>query len=170
VAAVHFHHFQDHPERVRMANIAQTVNVLQAMVLTDGARMLLTPTYHVFRMFKVHHDATALSMAVETPELAWNEQKYPALTASASRDASGKIHLSLSNASLDTAAKVRCLVRGAAVTRATGEVLAAEAMDAHNTFDLPESVKPRPLTNMTVKEGVLEMELPPKAVAVVELT
>ncbi|MEJ1971041.1 MAG: alpha-L-arabinofuranosidase C-terminal domain-containing protein [Lacunisphaera sp.] len=87
VAALNFHIFQAHADRVTMANIAQMVNVLQAMILTDKEKMLLTPTYHAFEMFKVHQGAMCLALTLTTPDYAFGGEKIPAVSASASRDA-----------------------------------------------------------------------------------
>jgi alpha-N-arabinofuranosidase len=94
-----------------MANIAQMVNVLQAMILTDGDRIVLTPTYHVFEMLKVHQGATSVPLEIETPNLPGIAEKIPTVSASASRDAAGRIHLSLVNTDPDSAATVACSVR-----------------------------------------------------------
>src|SRR5665213_191582 len=93
VAGLNFHIFQRHADRVVMANIAQLVNVLQSLILTDGPKMTVTPTYHVFEMFKVHQDATALPVDVQTPPYAFGGESIPAVSASASRDKAGRIHL-----------------------------------------------------------------------------
>ena len=97
-AALNFHIFHRHADRVVMANIAQTVNVLQAMILTDKEKMLRTPTYWVFEMFKVHQGGTVLPVELKSPDYAFGDQKIPALSASATRTADGKtVHLSLAN-------------------------------------------------------------------------
>jgi len=128
-----------------MANIAQMVNVLQAVVLTDGARMLLTPTYHVFEMLKGHQGATRLAVELETPAYAHEGESMPMLSASASRDSEGRLHLSLTNADPNRAARLTCRLLGARVSSVTGRVLTADAGNAINTFDAPETVAPRPL-------------------------
>ena len=97
VAGLTLNIFNNHCDRVQMANIAQTVNVLQAMILTDRRKMMLTPTYHVFEMYKVHHDATLLPTELAGPEYAFEDGKVPALNVSASRDGAGKVHVSLGN-------------------------------------------------------------------------
>src|SRR5699024_4863941 len=101
VAGVHLNIFNNHCDRVQMANIAQTINVLQAMVLTDGANMILTPTYHVFEMFKVHHDAQKLSVDLNVDELKSEEGTFPKISVSASKDKDGNINISLCNMDKD---------------------------------------------------------------------
>jgi alpha-N-arabinofuranosidase len=158
-----------HCRRVKMANIAQMVNVLQAMILTDGPKMLLTPTYHVFDMYQVHQDATLLPTDVTGPLYASGDETIPALSASASRDKAGKIHVTLCNLDPRQAASVGIEVAGAAVTGAGGRVLTAKAMNAHNTFDAPETVTPVPLKGIRRQGDALLVDLPARSVAVLEL-
>ncbi|MBX3751662.1 MAG: alpha-N-arabinofuranosidase [Opitutaceae bacterium] len=169
VAAINFHLFHRHADRIHMTNIAQTINVLQAMVLTDGPRLVLTPSYHVFEMFTVHHDATALPVTLTTPDYAFGEGKVPAVSASASRDAAGKVHVSLANAHPHAAITVACTVTGHRAAKVTGRVLTAAAMDAHNTFAAPETVKPATFTGATLTGDQLTVTLPAKSVVVLEL-
>ena len=110
-AACNLNIFNNHCDRVRMANIAQTINVLQAMILTDGEKMVLTPTYHVFDLFKVHQDALWIRTKVQSPDYAMGKEKLPAVNCSASIDAAGKMHVSLCNLDPGTSQKVSCLVR-----------------------------------------------------------
>ena len=112
VAGVTLNIFNRHCDRVRMANIAQTVNVLQAMILTDKEKMLLTPTYHVFEMYSVHHDATLLPSDLTCEDYQLGEQTIPALNVSASRDKAGKIHVTLCNLDPNTAKDVQCKLVG----------------------------------------------------------
>jgi len=167
-AALNFHIFHRHAGRVVMANIAQTVNVLQAMVLTDKEKMLLTPTYHVFEMYKVHQGATSLAVEVASPDYARGDQRIPAVGATASRDAAGKAHLSLVNADPNRAAAVDCELRGFAPGRVTGRILTAREMNAHNTFAAPTAVQPAPYSGASLQAGRLKAALPPKSVVVLE--
>ena len=169
VAALNFHIVQRHADRVVMANIAQTVNVLQAMILTDKEKMLLTPTYHVFEMFKVHQGATSLPIELTTPDYALGTEKIPAVSASASRDAAGRIHLSLVNTDPHAAVTVTCTLTGYAATAVTGRVLTAAVMDAHNTFAAPATVHPEPFTGAELAGGKLTVALPAKSVVMLEL-
>ncbi len=169
VAAINFHLFHRHADRIHMTNIAQTINVLQAMVLTDGPRMVLTPSYHVFEMYTVHQDATALPVTLTTPDYAFGDSKVPAVSASASRDAAGKVHVSLANAHPHAAITVACTITGHRAAKVTGRVLTAAAMDAHNTFAAPDTVKPAPFTGATLTGDQLTVTLPAKSVVVLEL-
>jgi alpha-L-arabinofuranosidase len=171
IAGVSLNVFNRHADRVRMANIAQTVNVLQAMILTEGSRMVLTPTYHVFDMYKVHQDATLLGAYVDAERLEAGAASLPAVEASASRDAEGRTHLSLCNLSADKEAAIEIEVRGApaAPKLARGRILAARATDAHNDFDHPDAVVPAEWEIGAVG-GKLSAKLPPMSVAVVEIS
>ncbi len=169
VAALNFHIFHAHCDRVRMANIAQTVNVLQAMILTDKEKMIVTPTYHVFEMYTVHHDATMLPVSVTAEPYTRDGRSIPRLSASASRDAQGRVHLSLVNLDARQPLPVVCRWEGLTPQRASGRVLTAAAINALNTFDQPRAVEPRPLEGITVRAGALELTLPARSVAVIRV-
>jgi hypothetical protein len=117
-----------------MANIAQTINVLQAMLLTDGEKMIRTPTYHVFAMYTVHHDATLLPTELTGPDYALGGDTIPGLSVSASRDAAGVIHVSLANLHPAQPVVVAAELRGARPRRITGRVLTADSAQAKH-FD-----------------------------------
>jgi alpha-N-arabinofuranosidase len=169
VAALNLHIFQRHADRVAMANIAQMVNVLQAMILTDGPRMVLTPTYHVFEMFKVHQGATFLPVDLTTPDYSMGAARIPSVSASASRGAGGLIHLSLVNTDPNRSVRVACAIAGAQPRSAVGRVLTATTMQAHNTFESPDAVRPAPFSDFVLSPGLLGVTLPAKSVAVLEL-
>jgi alpha-N-arabinofuranosidase len=166
VAALNFHVFHAHARRVQMANIAQMVNVLQAMILTDGPRMALTPTYHAFQMYVPFQGATTLPVEMKAPAYALDSVSVPAISVSAARDTAGKLQLGLVNLDARREAEVTVDVAGVQAKGATGKVLTARAMDAHNTFDAPDSVRPAPIKARRVG-GKLVLRLPPKSVAVV---
>jgi alpha-N-arabinofuranosidase len=169
VAGLHFHIFHNHNDRVHMANIAQTVNVLQSMILTDGSKMLLTPTYHVFDMYKVHQDAMQLSVHLQTEKYTHNGASIPKISASASRNAEGKSHLSLCNTDPNNAVNLVCDVHGIAMSKVTGRVLTDNDMTAHNTFDNPNRICPKPFNGATLTGNTLSVVLPSKSVVVLEL-
>lgn len=149
-----------------MANIAQTINVLQAMVLTDKWRMVRTPTYHVFEMYKVHQSATLVPVELETPDYGLGDALVPMLHASASRDASGRIHLSMVN--LDPNVPV-VVVASPGLPEVTGRILTAAAMNAHNTFDNPDAVVPAPFDSFAIQGNSIRVLLPAKALVVLEM-
>jgi alpha-N-arabinofuranosidase len=171
VAAVSLDIFNRHADRVRMANIAQMVNVLQSMILTQGDRMIVTPTYHVFEMYTVHQDATLLPTSIEGGEARYEYEgrSIPAVSATASRDREGKIHMTLTNLDPNRARTVSAEVQGATVTSVSGRVLTAGAITAHNTFEQPDAVHPAPFDGARVSGTQLTIELPAKSVVVLEL-
>jgi alpha-N-arabinofuranosidase len=169
VAGLSLNILNAHADRVHMANIAQTINVLQAMILTEGPRMLCTPTCHVFEMYKVHQDATLLPTALDAGSYALGKEQIPQLSASASRDAAGRIHVSLCNLHHEQPAEVACELRGAAGLSATGRVLTADAINAHNTFDKPDAVQPAPFKDLNLAAAGLTAKLPARSVVVLEI-
>ena len=169
VAGVTLNIFNDHCDRVKMANIAQLVNVLQSMILTDKERMLLTPTYHVFEMYKVHQDATLLPIELSAPDYKRDEKAIPSLHASASRDKAGRVHLSVINLDPHRDAQISVKVAGAQTGTITGRILTATTMDAHNTFDHPDAVKPAPFTGFERKGEEIAITLPSKSVVMLEI-
>ena len=169
VAGATFNIFHAHAGRVKMANIAQLVNVLQALILTEGEKMLLTPTYHVFDMYQVHHDATVLPLDLKTDDYAQGGERIPAVSASASRDAQGRVHLSLVNLDPRAAVAVEGTIEGAKLASVTGRVLTAPAVDAHNTFEAPNRVQPAAFGGATLRNSALTVQLPPRSVVVLAL-
>jgi alpha-N-arabinofuranosidase len=169
VAALNFHIFHRHHKRVQMANIAQTVNVLQAMMLTEGPKMILTPTYHAFEMCKVHQDTTYLPVEVESPEYEFGDDEIPALSVSASKADDGVVYVSLVNTHATDSVALNCELKGVDATKVSGRVLTADKLDAHNTFDNPEVVKPAEFKDCSVSGGVLKASLPPHSVVVLSL-
>jgi len=169
VAGLHLNIFNNHADRVRAANIAQTVNVLQSMVLTRGSEMVLTPTYHVFDLYQVHQEAVLLPLSIESDDYAFEGQSVPAVSASASRDAEGRIHVTLANLDPNRPRTIRAELRGAQPAGVTGRVLTATAMNAHNTFEHPAAVQPAPFRGARLTGAVLTVELPSKSVVALEL-
>ena len=159
VAAVNLNIFHRHADRVRMANIAQMVNVLQAMILTKGPQMILTPTYHVFHMFQPFQDATLLPTDLQAP----------GVSVSAARTATGTVAVALVNMDPHAAASVSLSINGVKAKAVKGEILTAAAMDAHNTFESPDAVKPTRFNGAALKDGKLSVALPAKSVVVLSL-
>ncbi|MEI7835020.1 MAG: alpha-N-arabinofuranosidase [Planctomycetota bacterium] len=169
VAAMTLDIFHKHARRVRLANIAQTVNVLQAVILTQEEKMLLTPTYHVFDMYKVHQDATLLPSHVAVEDYAFGAETIPAITASASRDAAGKVHVSMSNANPEQALDFSIQIRGQTVSSVMGKILTAKTITAHNTFEAPRTVRPATFDGVKLSRNKLTVKLPPRSVIVLEV-
>jgi alpha-N-arabinofuranosidase len=168
-AGIFLNAFNEHCRRVKIANIAQTVNVLQAMILTKGEKMILTPTYHVFEMYTVHHDATLLPVELQSHDYRFGNNSIPALNVSASKDSSGRIHISFCNLDPSNAAEVRCALDGAEPKKISGRVLTAETITAHNTFENPEAVKPASFSNCKLEGNVVKTTLPAKSVVVLSI-
>jgi alpha-N-arabinofuranosidase len=169
VAGIVLNVFNNHADRVKMANIAQMVNVLQSMILTDKEKMLLTPTYHVFEMYTVHQEAKLLPTDLQCADYEGGGNKIPGLSVSASQDAAGKIHVTLCNLNPNTPAEVSCELAGAKAKTLSGRMLTAGEINAINTFDKPENVKPAVFNGFKVSESGFTATLPGKSVVTLEL-
>ncbi len=128
--------------------------------------MVLTPTYHVFNMYKVHQEATLLPVVYEEKTYCYGEEEIPQLSISASQDAEGKIHLSYCNLSPSDSADLTCEIRGTQFSKVEGTLLTAGEMDAHNTFDHPEVVKPVSFNKATIMGNSISINLPPMSIVV----
>jgi alpha-N-arabinofuranosidase len=167
VAALNFNIFHRHTARLRMTNIAQTVNVLQAMILTDREKMILTPTYHAFEMYRPFQDSTFIPNAFRSmPNYSLGDFSVPRVSASTAISKDGALVVALVNLDPAEPIEVAASIEGFAAAAAEGRVLTAGAMDAHNTFEEPEVVKPVPI-EVELKGGKLGLELPAKSVTVV---
>ena len=166
VAALNFNIFHTYADRVRMTNIAQMVNVLQAMIITDKDKMLLTPTYHTYKMYIPFQDATSLPVAVDN-DVAYsvNGKAVPGISATAARAKDGKVYVALVNTHPTRASDVVLNVAGSSVGSVIGQVLTADTMDARNTFDTPQAIKPAPFSAKAA-DGKLTIKVPAKAVMV----
>ncbi len=156
--------FNRHCRRVHGANIAQTINVLQAMVLTVGERMLLTPTYHVFEMYVPHYDATHLPCYVDAGTLGEGDTVVPAISASASRADNGSVHVTMTNLSADRAVDVDVRLHGLNASVCDARVLTGDAMNSHNTFDAPDTVKPKAFDGISLTSGSATVSMPARSV------
>ncbi|TPG20009.1 alpha-N-arabinofuranosidase [Sphingomonas koreensis] len=165
VAALTLNIFHRHTDRVKLAAIAQMINVLQAMILTDGAKMLETPTYHVFHMYVPFQGATPYPATVKGPDYKDGDYAMPMVDVSAARGTDGKLYLSLVNLDPHRAAHV---VTGMSGT-ASGQILTGPAIDTHNTFDAPNTIHPVAYSG-TNSDGKLAFDLPAKSVAVVSVS
>jgi len=169
VAGITLNIFNAHCDRVKMANLAQTINVLQALILTDDDQMLLTPTYHVFDMYKAHQDATLLPSDLTSEEYESGENSIPALNVSTSKSADGSINLSIVNVHPTKAMPLDCEIRGDEVSSVSGRMLTAEALNDYNTFDEPEKVVPGTFDDAQIENGMLTVEIPAKSIVVLKL-
>ena len=171
VAAIHLNIFNNHCDRVGMANIAQTVNVLQSMILTEGNKMIKTPTWHVFRMYKGHHDAELLTCTVEGGDYCYGAEQISAISVSASRAADGCITVSLANCDHKAAHQIQLdLPLGETARKLSGEILTSVAPDAHNTFENPENIVPEDFKKAVLNGNIITCELPAHSLVVLTLS
>ena len=171
VASLSFDIFHKYTDRLRMANIAQMVNVLQAMILTDDqGGMVLTPTYHVFKMYNVHQDATFLPFELNcaTKEVGDN-RTLPLISATASKNDKGIIHISLSNVDADNAQEISINLDGSNKKSVSGEILTSGKLTDHNTFEQPDLVKLAAFSGAKISKGVLTVKLPAKSIVTLTL-
>jgi alpha-N-arabinofuranosidase len=169
VAGVNLNIFNQHCDRVKMAAIAQLANVLQAMILTDGAKMTVTPSYWVFEMFVPHHDATLLPSELQSMNYQFGTNAIPEISASASRDKAGKIHVTLCNLNPNQPAEVAVDLQGAKAQTISGQVLTAPEMNAHNTFENPDAIKPVDFSAFKTTDAGFTVTLPSKSVVALEV-
>ena len=169
IAGMTLNIFNNNADRVRLANIAQTVNVLQAVVLTQGAKMILTPTYHVFEMYNVHQDAVMLPLSISCQDYTFGNDKLPAVSASASKDKSGAVHISLVNIDMNKTQEVTINVRGMKASNVIGRILMSAKVQDYNTFDDPNKVKTAEFKGAMLKGDDLKVTLPPTSVVMLEL-
>jgi len=171
IAATTLDIFNQHCDRVRMANIAQTVNVLQAMILTKDDEMLLTPTYHVFNMYKGHQDAMFLPATLKTEDYEFEGQKIPAISSSVSMTGEGSVTLTCSNVNPNNAVELEASFVGKRLKKIKKAlVLTAGQVNSINSFKDPENVKPEPFKDAKIVSGEkLQIKLPPKSVVAIEL-
>jgi len=169
VAALSLNIFNKYTERVKMTNIAQVVNVLQAMILTDGPKMVLTPTYHVFEMYKVHMGATYLPMEIQCDSLVSNNKKIAAISSSASKDSKGLIHITLANIDPDKDQKIEIDLGNVKIVKVTGTILTAKTLEAHNTFDNPNAVSTTAFSGAKISKVGLTVKVPAKSIISIEL-
>lgn len=160
--------FNNHAERVRMANLAQCVNVLQAVILTDKTKMILTPTYYVMQMYNVHQDAKLLPLTINSPLYTFNGQNLPALSASASKDKNGLVHISLVNIDTKNSNSVEINLDELGVKSVTGTIIASSKLQDHNTFDNPTKIQITAFKGFENKKGKLQVVIPPFSVVTLE--
>ncbi len=168
LAALNLNIFARHADRVRMANIAQMINVLQAMIMTDKEKMVLTPTYYVFKMYVPFQDATFIPVTFDAGTYKNGDVTLPRVDAIAAKDTTGKIWLELTNLDPNESTEVEASIRGISVKSAVGQTLTAPRVDSVNNFETPNTVVPKPVT-AKVQGNKLSLKLEPKSVTVVSL-
>ena len=168
VAALSLNVFNKYGDRVKMANIAQIANVLQSMVLTQGDKMVVTPTYHVFEMYKVHQDAVHLPLDITVDKKEICERQVDMVNVSASSK-DGVIYVTMANVDLDKGRDVEIDFSGAKLNSVNGRILTSKNIADHNTFDNPDAVKPAEFKGAKLSKGKLEVKLPAKSIVVIEI-
>ena len=161
--------FHKHSDRVRLANIAQMVNVLQSIILTKDDKILLTPTYYIYDMYKVHQDAANLPVEILSPNYTFGTESVPALSVSASKDKQGAIHVSIVNMDPKSDIETSCNLVGATGKTVTGQILTAGDVAAYNTFENPNNVVLAAFNGAKLDKGVLKLKVPAKSVITVEI-
>jgi len=170
VAAVNLDLFNKYCRRVKMANIAQTVNVLQAMILTKDDEIVRTPSFYVFKMYKVHHDATLLPVDVESELYTYNKESIRAISVSASKADNGTINITLSNINPGKAIKVDCELRGKEnIKNKKGEIITSEKINSYNKKKKKEEVFIDSFNDVKLKGNMLQINLPSKSIVMIQL-
>jgi alpha-N-arabinofuranosidase len=152
-----------------MANLAQIVNVLQAVILTKEEKLVLTPTYHVMEMYNVHQDATLLPLTIATTNYQFGNGKLPSVSASASKDKNGLTHISLVNIDAHKTQDISIAINGAAYKSVTGKILTSDKLQNYNSFETPDKIKPASFAGASLSNATLRVKVPPFSVVVLEL-
>jgi alpha-N-arabinofuranosidase len=168
LAALNLNIFARHADRVRMANIAQMINVLQAMILTDKEKMVLTPTYYVYKMYVPFQDATSVPVSFNAGAYTHGDITLPRADAIAAKDKAGKLWLALTNVDPNEPVDIEVKLTGITPRSAAGETLTAPKVDSVNSFEAPNAVVPKPIS-AKVQGGKLALKLEPKSVTVISV-
>ena len=168
LAALNLNIFARHADRVRGANIAQMINVLQAMIMTDKEKMVLTPTYYVFKMYVPFQDATFVPVSFDAGTYTHGDIKLPRVDAIAAKDKAGKLWLAITNLDPNQPVEIEASLTGITAKSAAGEILTAPKVDSVNTFDAPNTVVPKPVS-AKAQNGKLALKLEPKSVTVMSV-
>lgn len=169
IAGVTLNIFNNHCERVKMANLAQMVNVLQAVVLTNQQKIIRTPTYHVMEMYNVHQDATLIPLQIQSNAYSFQGQTLNAISASASKNQEGTIHISLVNIDAHSPQTVTLSIANTALKNITGRILTSNKLQEYNSFEVPDKVSPQTFTNFSISNQDVTVTLPPFSVVVLKI-
>ncbi|MBN1301024.1 MAG: alpha-N-arabinofuranosidase [Melioribacteraceae bacterium] len=170
IAGITLNIFNNHADRVRMANLAQTVNALQSVILTKDEKMILTPTYHVMEMYKVHQDAMLVPVRCTSEDFVHGNKKLQSVSVSASLDDSEKMHISLTNIDNDKPKKVEIDLNGFNAKNVSGRILTSGKVQDHNTFEYPGKVVPEKFDDAVLSGNILIVNMPQNSVIVLELS
>ncbi len=169
IAGLTLNIFNNHCDRVKMANLAQCINVLQAVILTNEEKLILTPTYHVMEMYNVHQDAALIPMEVTSNDYTMGDKKMKAVSSSASRDKNGVVNISLTNIDAHNAQDINIDISSLKVKTVTGRILQSGKLQDHNSFDDPKKITPAAFSGATLSGSNLTLKMPPFSVVVLEL-
>ncbi len=168
LAALNLNIFARHADRVRGSNIAQMINVLQAMILTDKEKMVLTPTYYVYKMYVPFQDSTFVPVTFDTGTYVHGDVALPRVDAIAAKDKDGKLWLEITNLDPNQPAEIEASLAGITPKFASGQTLTAAKVDSVNTFDAPNTVTPKAIA-AKVEDGKITLRLDPKSVTVISI-
>jgi alpha-L-arabinofuranosidase len=169
IAASTLNIFNNHSDRVRMANLAQTINVLQAVILTNKEKIILTPTYYVMEMYNVHQNAKLIPVVLNTDDYSYGNEKLPAVSASASMDSAGVVHISLANINSTKEESISIKVEGNKYKKISGTILTSPKLQDHNTFENPDKIKPQTFSKASLNGDLIKLKIPAFSVIVLEL-
>lgn len=170
VASLTLDIFHKYTDRIKMTNIAQIANVLQSMILTKEDKMVLTPTYHVFEMYNVHQDATFLPLDLQCErKIVRGDRIVPMVSATASRNKEGVVHISLSNVDLTESQDITLSLGDMSIKSVTGCILTSESIDDYNSFEHSDVVVPRDFKGAKIQKNGLQVKLPAKSIVVLEV-
>jgi alpha-N-arabinofuranosidase len=169
IAGLTLNIFNNHCDRVRMANLAQCINVLQAVILTNNEKIILTPTYHVMEMYNVHQNAVLIPLDVTSNDYQFGDSKLKAVSASASRDKNGIVHISLVNMDVHNTQDVSIDITGLQARSVIGRILRSDKLQDHNSFDNPEKIKPATFNGANLAGSSLTVKMPAFSVVVLEI-
>src|SRR4029079_6233330 len=168
IAGITLNIFNNHCDRVRMANLAQCINVLQAVILTNEEKMVLTPTYHVMEMYNVHQNALMIPVSVTSNDYSFEGKNLKAVSASASKDKNGFVHISLVNLDAHNSQDVTIDLGNVSAQKTSGRILRSDKLQDYNSFNNPNKIKPAAFNGISKNGNNLVVKMPPFSVVVLE--
>ncbi|WP_235299402.1 alpha-N-arabinofuranosidase [Portibacter marinus] len=160
--------FNNHADRVKFANIAQAINVLQAVILTDEEKLILTPTYHVFKMYTPHHDAQLIPVSFDSPTYEFEGQKLPAISISASSGKEGKTYLTIANIDARQTHTIEIKVAAIDVDKIDAKILTSANLQDHNSFEDPDNIVVQEFNNVSMSNGIVKLDVPPFSLVAIQ--
>ena len=161
--------FNNHAERIKIANLAQAVNVLQALILTKDEKIVLTPTYHVFKLYSIHQDAELLNLKFDSPTYKYKSESIKAINASASRDKNGNYNVSLVNLDNKNSHEIFFNLSKYHVRNISIDIITSKKLNDHNTFDKNDLIKPYSFKDFIFSNSNLSFKIPPHSLMLIKL-